>query len=152
MRSSWLLSSALACCFALGWCAHVVTAERRTPVTVTRLYTGSDGETHAQEITDLKLIPDAARSGLEASEIIKVTGLQFARTSPGWIREWHTAERHQYIITLSGRGEIELAGGRKIALEPGRIILAEDATGKGHISRTLGTEDRIALNIQLAER
>ena len=43
-------------------------------------------------------------------------------------------------------------GGRKIALEPGSIILAEDATGKGHISRTIGTEDRIALNILLADR
>ena len=51
-----------------------------------------------------------------------------------------------------GRGEIELAGGRRIPLEPGSVILAEDSTGKGHISRTLGTEDRIALNIQLADR
>ena len=53
--------------------------------------------------------------------------------------------------TLSGKGEIELVGGRKIALEPG-VILAEDAIGKGHISRTIGTDDRIALNIQLADR
>jgi hypothetical protein len=151
MRSNWLLSSALACCFALGWCAHVLTAQRHTPVTFTRLYTGPDGQTHAEEITVAKLTPDPARSGLEASENIKVTGLQFARTSPGWVKDWHTAERHQYIVTLSGRGEIEVAGGRKIALEPGRIVLAEDATGKGHISRTLGTEDRIALNIQVAE-
>jgi hypothetical protein len=45
-----------------------------------------------------------------------------------------------------------VAGGRKIALEPGSVILAEDSTGRGHISRTIGTEDRIALNIQLADR
>lgn len=152
MRSRWLFSSALAACFALGWGAHAVTAERRKPVSVTRLYTGSDGETHAEEITDVRLTPDAARSGLEASDVIKVTGLQFARTSPGWVRDWHVAERHQYIVTLSGRGEIELVGGRKIALEPGSVILAEDSTGKGHISRTIGTEDRIALNIQLGDR
>ena len=100
----------------------------------------------------MRLTPDAARSGLEASEVIKVTGLQFARTSPGWVRDWHVAERHQYIVTLSGSGEIELVGGRKIALEPGSVILAEDSTGKGHISRTIGTQDRIALNIQLADR
>jgi hypothetical protein len=152
MRSRWLFSSALAACFALGWGAHAVTAERRKPVSVTRLYTGSDGETHAEEIADVRLTPDAARSGLEASDVIKVTGLQFARTSPGWVRDWHVAERHQYIVTLSGRGEIELVGGRKIALEPGSVILAEDSTGKGHISRTIGTEDRIALNIQLGDR
>jgi hypothetical protein len=72
-------------------------------------------------------------------------------TSPGWVRDWHVAERHQYIVTLSGKGEIELVGGRKIALEPGSVILEEDSSGKGHISRTIGTEDRIALNIQLAD-
>ena len=143
---------ALLCSFVLGWFAHVATAERHTPVIVTRIYTGSDGQTHAEDVTNFRMISDAARSGLEVSDNIKVTGLQFARTSPGWVRDWHVAERHQYIVTLSGRGEIEVTGGRKIALEPGRVVLAEDATGKGHISRTFGTEDRIALNIQLAER
>jgi hypothetical protein len=47
---------------------------------------------------------------------------------------------------------MELAGGRKIALESGSVVLEEDATGKGHISRTIGTEDRIALNIQLGNK
>ena len=151
MRSGWLLGTALTCCFALGWGARGAT-DLRKPISVTRLYTGSDGQTHAEQITDVKLMPDAARSGLEASDVIKVTGLQFVRTSPGWVRDWHVAERHQYIVTLSGKGEIEMVGGRKVALEPGSVILAEDATGKGHISRTIGTEDRIALNIQLADR
>jgi hypothetical protein len=151
MRSGWLFGTALACCFALGWGARGAT-DLRKPISVTRLYTGSDGQTHAEQITDVKLMPDAARSGLEASDVIKVTGLQFVRTSPGWVRDWHVAERHQYIVTLSGKGEIEMVGGRKVALEPGSVILAEDATGKGHISRTIGTEDRIALNIQLADR
>jgi hypothetical protein len=139
-------------CFALGWSTHALTTQRRTPVSVTRLYTGSDGETHAEQITDIKFTADPARGGLEVSDVIKVTGLQFARTPGGWVRGWHRGERHQYIVTLSGRGEIEVAGGRKIPLEPGSVILEEDSTGKGHISRTTGTEDRIALNIQLAER
>ena len=151
MRSGWQLGAALTCCFVLGWGARGATDVRK-PVSVTRVYTGSDGLSHAEEIRDMKLVPDAARNGLEASDVIKVTGLRFARTSPGWVRDWHVAERHQYIVTLSGKGEIELVGGRKIALEPGSVILEEDSSGKGHISRTIGTEDRIALNIQLADR
>lgn len=151
MRSEWLFGAALACCFVLGWGARGATDVRK-PVSVTRIYTGPDGLSHVEEIRDVKLMPDAARNGLEASDVIKVTGLLFARTSPGWFRDWHVAERHQYIVTLSGKGEIELVGGRKIALEPGSVILEEDSSGKGHISRTIGTEDRIALNIQLADR
>lgn len=151
MRSRWLLLSALAACFALGWGAHAATAQRRIPISITRIFTGSDGQSHDEPITDLRFIADPSRSGLEASEVVKVSGLQFARTRPGWARDWHLAERHQYIVTLSGKGEIEVAGGRKVSLEPGTVILEEDATGKGHISRTIGTEDRIALNIQITE-
>jgi hypothetical protein len=53
---------------------------------------------------------------------------------------------------LSGQGEFEISGGHKVSLAPGNIVLVEDSTGKGHISRTFGTEDRIALNIRLADR
>ena len=152
MRSRTLVLFAMSSCFFLGWGAHTLAGHGRTPVSVIRLYTGSDGETHAEHISDTILTADPARGGLEVSEPIKVTSLQFVRTSPGWIRDWHPGERHQYIVTLSGKGEIEVSGGRKIALEPGTVILEEDSTGKGHISRTIGTQDRIALNVQLAER
>ena len=151
MSSRWLLSSALAGCFALGWSAHILVAQRRSSVKITRIYTGSDGETHAEEITGT-LRSDPSRAGIEFSDLIKVAGLRFARTSPGWVRDWHTEGTHQYVITLSGRGEFEISGGHKVPLVPGSIVLVEDATGKGHISRTFGTEDRIALNIQLADR
>jgi hypothetical protein len=152
MRSRTLVLLVMSSSFFLGWGAHVLAGQRHTPVSVIRLYTGSDGETHAEQITDTILTSDPARGGLEVSEPIKVTSLQFVRTSPGWVRDWHAGERHQYIITLSGKGEIEVSGGRKFALDPGTVILEEDSTGKGHISRTTGTEDRIALNVQLAPR
>src|SRR5256886_9663951 len=47
--------------------------------------------------------------------------------------DWHTAPRRQYVITLSGQGELEVAGGKKIPVGPGHIELVEDTTGKGHI-------------------
>lgn len=122
-------------------------AQQRTPIKVTRIYTGPDGQTHAQEL-DVKLAPGSS----ELSEMINVTGLQFRRTPPNYFVDWHPAPQRQYVITLSGRGEVELVGGKKIALTPGHILLAEDVTGKGHISRGVGTEDRISLFIPLAEK
>ena len=126
----------------------VASAQSRKPITVTRIYTGPDGLTHA-EVIDVKL-----RSGSgpgELSEMMKVTGLQFRRTPPNYLLDWHPAPQRQYVVTLSGRGEIELAGGQKIPLDPGHILLAEDVTGKGHISRGVGTEDRISLFIPIAQ-
>ena len=69
----------------------------------------------------------------------------------GRVSDWHTAPRRQYVITLSGQGELEVSGGKKIPVGPGHIELVEDTTGKGHITRNFGPEDRIALTIPLAD-
>ena len=45
----------------------------------------------------------------------------------------------------------ELFGGETIKVGPGSIELAEDLTGKGHITRTVGTEDRIAILIPVSD-
>jgi hypothetical protein len=47
----------------------------------------------------------------------------------------------QYVVTLTGRGEVEIVGGQKIPLNPGRVILLENVTGRGHITRSMGSED-----------
>ncbi len=92
----------------------------------------------------------AGRAGMEQSEALNATRLQFARRHPGSVEDWHTTRNRQYAITLSGRGEFEVAGGEKIALEPGHVFLVEDLTGKGHITRTLGNEDWTVMVINLA--
>jgi quercetin dioxygenase-like cupin family protein len=124
-------------------------AQQRKPVTVTRIFTGADGQTHAEDI-DVKLAPRAGRDGYFQSEPLKATGMQVVSAAPGYTADWHTAPGRQYIITISGRGEIELPGGQKISMVPGRILLAEDLTGKGHLTRTVGAEDRVSLIVPLA--
>ena len=87
----------------------------------------------------------------EVSEMAKAVGVKFRRQAPNYFEDWHTAPRKQYIVTLSGRGEIELSDGKRISLGPGHILLVEDLTGKGHISRGVGTEDRVSLLIPIAQ-
>ncbi len=65
---------------------------------------------------------------------------------------WHTGPRRQFVITLSGRAEIEVAGGQKVAIGPGHINLIEDTTGKGHITRNLGPDNRVVITIPLEEQ
>ena len=126
----------------------VVVAQTRKPVVVTRLYTGQDGQTHIEEM-EVKLTGGPLN---EISEMFKVTGAEIHRAPAGRVNDWHTAPRRQYVITLSGRGEIEVAGGKKISLEPGHIELAEDLTGKGHITRVVGSEDRVTIQLPLADQ
>ena len=125
-----------------------LSAQGRTPIKVTRIYSGTDGKTKVEEIT----LPLKARdSGSELSGTISVTSLQVRHTTPAYNLDWHPAPRRQLVVTLSGESEIELEGGRKMRFGPGHILLAEDTTGQGHKSRAVPGTDRVALDIVLAE-
>jgi hypothetical protein len=123
-------------------------AQGPTPVKVTRLYTGADGKTKVEEF-EIPLKPQG--KGTELSQTVAVKSVQFRRTNKDYDLDWHPAPNRQYVVTLSGESEIELEGGRKLRLGPGHILLAEDTTGQGHISRAIGTGDRLSLFIPLAD-
>ncbi|HEY1240172.1 MAG TPA: hypothetical protein VGF16_06425 [Bryobacteraceae bacterium] len=121
---------------------------KHPPLTITRLYTGSDGQTHADQI-EAKF---TAGSNSDVLKLMATTGAELHRAAPGTVIDWHTAPRRQYVITLSGRGEIEVAGGKKFEVGPGTIDLVEDTTGKGHITRVTGNEDRVTLQLPLTDQ
>src|SRR5438445_7681439 len=140
-----LLSAVL----VLGWIPTlaVVLGQPRTPMKVTRLFTGPDGKTKVEEYE----VPLKAQGrGTELSDAVAVESLQFRRTNQDYNLDWHPAPRRQFVVTLRGESEIELEGGRKLRLGPGHILLAEDTTGQGHISRASGSQDRLSLFITLA--
>src|SRR5882757_11132800 len=80
-------------------------------VTIHRLFTGADGQTHAEEIEALG--PDG---GTNMYKLMANSGAVLNRAPPGRVADWHTAPRRQYVITLSGRGQVELIDGTKIDL------------------------------------
>jgi hypothetical protein len=139
---------ALVATFFLMWRARtdhdVVVAQTPGTIMMTRIFTGPDGLSHAEQV------PMRMNGGV--SEMMKATGVQFSRRPPGPPSDWHTGPRRQFVITLSGRGELELAGGQKVAIGPGHINLIEDTTGKGHITRNLGPDDRIVVTIPLEDQ
>ena len=58
---------------------------------------------------------------------------------PGYVLDWHCAPRRQYSISLSGLAEIEVGDGTVARVGPGDVVLAEDLTGQGHVTRVVGT-------------
>lgn len=138
---------ALVAAFVVCWKAEtnqdVAAAQGRKPIMMTRIFTGPDGLSHAEEI-EMKLEGNV-------SPMMKATGAEFSRRSPAPVSDWHVGPRRQFVITLSGRAEIEVAGGKKVMIGPGHINLIEDTTGKGHTTRNIGPDDRIVVTIPLAE-
>ena len=135
----------------------VAVAQGRKPVVITRIFTGPDGLAHAEDI-ELKL------NARGASEMFKATGAEFSvraptpganpkntgATSPN-DPGWHTGPARQFVITLTGSSEVEVSGGVHVLAGPGHINLIEDTTGKGHVTRNFGPDDRIALTIPVAD-
>src|SRR5437870_9314901 len=149
MRSTrlWLVSAGLLSFVALAG-AQTNSSQKHKGVFITRLYTGPDGQTHAEEI-EAKFTPGATN---DIFKMMAISGAELHRAPAGRVSDWHTAPRRQYVITLSGRGELEVSGGKKIAVEPGHIELVEDTTGKGHITRVVGNEPRVTLQLPASDQ
>ena len=94
----------------------------------------------------------ALRGGLEGSEPVPVTSVQFRRFSPNYFNDWHTTSLRHYNITLAGEQDIEIGDGTTVRLYPGQIVLFEDVDGQGHLTRGVGSKDRISLVLPFAEQ
>jgi hypothetical protein len=128
--------------------SHVM-AQQQGKTTITRLYTGTDGQSHAEDI-EVAWRPAQLRPELNESAVAKVTAAQFLRWPRGFVWAGHPASKRQYVVIVSGRGEVDVVGGNKVQLAPGRVLLAEDVTGKGHTTRVGPDEDLVMLLVPLA--
>jgi hypothetical protein len=113
---------------------------------VVRLYTGPDNQSHFEDL-DVPL-KDRGKIGLLSGRV-KATGLVFRETAGDYDYDFHTAPRRQYVVNLEGEVEIEVGDGTRRILRSGDILLAEDTTGQGHISRAVAGKPRRSLFITL---
>ena len=118
------------------------------PMKYTRIYADAAGESHLQDV-EAEMKPADHASTI--SEMIAAKGVILRESRSGeYFIDWHNAPRRQFVVNLTGEVEIETSDGDKRRFGPGSILLAEDVTGKGHISRGIGTDDRRTLFIPLA--
>ncbi len=107
-------------------------------MTYFRIYTGPDGLSYFEDV-DVAASPAGTPNPAEA---FKAESLIFRTSAPGSVQDYHTAPRRQFVITLKGQAELVASGGETRRVGPGAIMLAEDTTGKGHITRVVGNEQR----------
>jgi hypothetical protein len=61
--------------------------------------------------------------------------------------DWHRAPRRLYLVALKGMSEVTAGDSTVRRFAPGSLLLMDDTTGKGHITRAVGGEDHVALTI-----
>lgn len=113
---------------------------------VCRLYTGADNESHFEDI-EIEL---NFNGRLQVSALQSAAGIVFRAAPAGHWSDYHPVPKRQYVITLSGAVEIETGDGTIRRFGPGDVMLAEDTTGRGHITRVVGSEPRRYVFIPLS--
>jgi quercetin dioxygenase-like cupin family protein len=99
------------------------------------LYEDANGESHFR---DLELDWAEVTATGRLSKRLPATGVVFRETTADYVNDWHRAPRRQYVITLSGETEITASDGETRRIRAGDIVLVEDTTGKGHITKSSG--------------
>jgi hypothetical protein len=147
MRSTtrFLVGGAFVVGFGLGWAVKVdqgvVAAQASNkPFMMQRVYTGTDGLSHVENI-EL-----TAQSVLE-----KVTGARVSVSQPGSFSDYHVGPERRYIINLTGGGQLQVADG-KVDLPAGSIEYIDDLTGKGHTTANVSKEPRVSIQFQFADQ
>lgn len=113
---------------------------------IVRVFTGSDGQSHFEDVT--VPLEDLGPMGA-ISKLWPGKGVQFREVGGDYHLDFHRAPRRQLVVNLTGSVEIECGDGTKRVMGPGTILLAEDTTGQGHISRNVGGEPRTCLFVHL---
>lgn len=117
-----------------------------------RIYSGEDGQSHIEEMPlTMQSFTDTEGAHGEGTPLEKVQGITFRLSPPGYVLSWHCAPRRQYSISLAGEAEIEVGDGTVKRIRPGDVLLAEDLTGQGHVTRVVGNQQRFYAIVPLDE-
>jgi len=120
--------------------------------TIWRIYSGDDGQSHVEEMTlPMQSFVDVEGAHGEGTELQHTTGITFRVSPPGYELGWHCAPRRQYSITLAGEAEVEVGDGTIKRIGPGDVLLAEDLTGQGHVTRVVGEQLRFYAVVPLVD-
>ena len=110
------------------------------------IYVDSAGETHWRDI-EVKWVQE--RNGSKLSDRLPATGIIFRETSGDYDLSWHPAPRRQYIINLDAGVELTASDGESRKIGAGEVILVEDTTGKGHLSKSINNQMRHSIFVPL---
>jgi hypothetical protein len=118
-----------------------------------RLFADAEGESHFEEIVvDLALTDFAPPSDpVHVAALFPSTACGLIGSSADWDgHSAHPTPRRQLLCTLRGAYEVTASDGTVRRFPVGSLLLLEDTTGKGHMTRSVGEDDMLVLSVTLA--
>jgi len=98
------------------------------------LYTDEAGESHFR---DIEVEWEGENEFSKYSARLPATGIIFRQTRGDYDLDWHPAPRRQYIINLDAGAQLTASDGETRVIQAGEVILVEDISGKGHLSKSV---------------
>ena len=119
----------------------------------TRIYCDASGESHFEDVsvnvTPVDFAPPAPPLNLaEPIEAKRVILCDFPRA---WVGDWHPAPRRQFYIQLSGRLQVTVSDGEVREFSSGSLVLLDDMSGVGHVTKVVGDAGVQGVFVQLNE-
>ena len=111
-----------------------------------RIYTDIDGKSKFEEFK----VPFKFGDGLDVGTYkTTTTWFEYRQQAPGFVQNWHRAPRRQYVITLTGEAELEAGSGERRRFGPGDVLLADDLTGEGHVTKVISDVERVSIALPI---
>jgi len=110
------------------------------------LYADAAGQSHWRDV-EVEWAEEN-RAG-RFSKRVAATGIIFRHVQGEYDIDWHPAPRRQYIINLDAGVEITASDGEARKIGAGEVILVEDVSGKGHLSKSIGGKLRHSIFVPI---
>ena len=98
---------------------------------IVRIYTGNDGESHFEDM-------DSPTEAVQRIPTKPGEDLVFRVSGEDSFSDWHHPSRRQYLFVIDGRMEVSVGDGSTREFQAGDVLLAEDLTGHGHVTKSVG--------------
>ncbi|MGH7839792.1 MAG: hypothetical protein ACREQC_18500 [Candidatus Binataceae bacterium] len=107
---------------------------------MTRFHATADGGSRFEEI-EVPINqprPDTMGHTMMQSTAWPSASIRFVELPAGLDQTWHHAPARQVVVVLSGELEVGTSDGEKRRCIAGQAFIADDLTGKGHLTRVVG--------------
>ena len=110
------------------------------------LYTDEKGDSHFEDM-EIEYVETTPAGRF--TKRLPTTGMIFREVQPTYDLDWHNAPRRQYIINLDNGVQITASDGESRIIGAGEVLLVEDTTGKGHLSKSVAGKMRRSIFVPI---
>jgi hypothetical protein len=116
-------------------------AQGQTGLSYTAVYSDVSGVTHFRnEHLDWDTAQTPGALPILVTMFLDARSLRFVTLPQGYRQDWHPAPARQFVIVMSGVGEIEVGDGTRRTFAAGSVLIVSDTQGRGHRTNVLGDQ------------